>query len=335
MKLIIQIPCYNEEHTLPQVLKELPKKIDGIDTIETQIIDDGSTDNTVDVAQKYWVNHIVQYIWNKWLGFAFKMWVENALKHWADIVVNTDGDNQYPAKYIQDLVQPIIRREADIVIGNRQTAKIAHFSPLKKCLQWLWSTMVRFLSGTGVSDSVSWFRAYSRDALLRLNIVSRFSYVLDTIIQAGKKWFVIWEIKMHTNAPTRESRLFTNIWQHIKKSTADMIRIYAMYEPLKIFLILAFPFTVIWIIGIFRFFFFYFLTDINPWMIQSLVISWISMTIGISLISMWIIWDLISKSRMIQEDILYLNKIAKYWETEYEIKQKKSIKQFIKTKLWK
>jgi len=320
MKLIIQIPCYNEEKTLPQVLVELPKTIEWIDIIETQIINDGSTDKTIEVAKQYNVNHIVTYIWNRWLGYAFKTWIENALKNSADIVVNTDWDNQYPSKYIKDLVQPIVNKKADIVIWDRQTAKVAHFSPLKKFLQWLWSGMVRFLSDTDVNDTVSWFRAYSRDSLLRLNIVSRFSYVLDTIIQAWKKGFVLTEIKMDTNPPTRKSRLFKNIWQHIKKSTADMIRIYAMYEPLKIFLILSLPFIIIWIFWICRFMYYFIQMWWNDWMIQSLTISWISMTIWISLISMWIIWDLIIKSRMIQEDILYLNKIAKYWETDYELK---------------
>lgn len=320
MKLIIQIPCYNEEHTLPQVLAELPKTIEGITVIETQIIDDWSTDNTVQVAKNLWVDHIVSYIWNKWLWYAFKTGIENALKHWADIVVNTDWDNQYPGKYIADLVKPIIDKKADIVIWNRQTAKIKHFSPLKKVLQFIWSSLVRFLSDTKVTDSVSWFRAYSRESLLRLNIVSRFSYVLDTIIQAGKKWFVIVDVLMETNPPTRNSRLFKNIWQHIKKSTADMIRIYAMYEPLKIFLVLAAPFFVIWTIGIIRFMFYYF-WGFWAWMIQSLVLSWISMTISISLISMWIIWDLISKSRMIQDDIMYNLKVAKYGATNYELEK--------------
>ncbi len=323
MKLIIQIPCYNEEKTLPNVLKELPKKIDGINKIETQIIDDWSSDDTIKIAKKYKVDHIVSYIWNKWLWFAFKTWVENALKHWADIVVNTDWDNQYPSKYIKDLVKPIIEKKADIVVWDRQTSKINHFSPLKKVLQKLWSKTVRFLSGTDVTDTVSWFRAYSRNSLLRINIVSRFSYVLDTIIQAGKKWLVITEIKIKTNPPTRKSRLFKNIWQHIKKSTADMIRIYAMYEPLKIFLSLSIPFIIIWIIWISRFLYFFIETGWNNGMVQSLILSWISMTIGISLISMWIIWDLISKSRIIQEDILYSLKISRYWETDYELKKKK------------
>ncbi|MDP2090608.1 MAG: glycosyltransferase family 2 protein [Candidatus Gracilibacteria bacterium] len=320
MKLIIQIPCYNEEHTLPQVLAELPKTIEGITVIETQIIDDGSTDNTVQVAKNLGVDHIVSYIGNKGLGYAFKTGIENALKHGADIVVNTDGDNQYPGKYIADLVKPIIDKKADIVIGNRQTAKIKHFSPLKKVLQFIGSSLVRFLSDTKVTDSVSGFRAYSRESLLRLNIVSRFSYVLDTIIQAGKKGFVIVDVLMETNPPTRNSRLFKNIWQHIKKSTADMIRIYAMYEPLKIFLVLAAPFFVIGTIGIIRFMFYYF-GGFGAGMIQSLVLSGISMTISISLISMGIIGDLISKSRMIQDDIMYNLKVAKYGATNYELEK--------------
>lgn len=321
MKLIIQIPCFNEEKTLPMVLNELPKKIDWVSIIETQIIDDGSTDDTVKVARKMWVNHIVSYIWNKWLWYAFKTGIENALRHWADIVVNTDWDNQYPWKYIKDLVKPIIDKKADIVIWNRQTSKIKHFSPLKKVLQFIWSSLVRFLSETKVTDSVSWFRAYSRESLLRLNIVSRFSYVLDTIIQAWKKWFVIVDVKMQTNPPTRQSRLFKNIWQHIKKSSADMIRIYAMYEPLKIFIVLSAPFFIIGSIGVLRFMYYFYFTDMDPWMLQSLILSGISLTIFISLISMWIIWDLISKSRMIQDDIMYNLKIAKYGATDYELKK--------------
>lgn len=331
MKLIIQIPCYNEEKSLPDVLKEIPTKIDWIDIIETQIIDDGSTDNTIEVAKKYHVNHIVTYIWNRWLWYAFKTWIENALKAWADIVVNRDWDNQYPWKYIADLIAPIIEKRADIVIWNRQTRKVVHFSILKKFFQWLGSTLVRFLSSTKVTDTVSWFRAYSRDSLLKINIVSRFSYVLDTIIQAWKKGITITEIKITTNPPTRKSRLFKNMWEHIKKSSAEMVRIYAMHEPLKIFLVLSVPSILVWTFWVSRFLYFFFFTDVNPWMLQSLIISWISMTIWISLISMGIIWDLIAKSRMIQEDILYLNKIAKYWETDYEIKNGLSLN----NKKWK
>ncbi len=321
MKLIIQIPCYNEEKTLPLVLQELPKKIEGIDKIEIQVIDDWSTDRTVEVAKQYWVDHIISYIWNKWLWYAFKAWVENALKNWADILVNTDADNQYPSKYIKDLVKPILERKADIVIWDRQTWKIKHFSLLKKILQYIWSSMVRFLSWTDVKDTVSWFRAYSKEALLRLNITSRFSYVLDTIIQAGKKWLVITDVEITTNPPTRKSRLFKNIWQHIKKSTADMIRVYAMYEPLKVFLFLSLPFLLIWLFWVGRFFYYYFFVSVSVGMIQSLVLSWILMTIWISLIALGIIWDLLAKNRVLTEDILYYEKIKKYWEVDYEIKK--------------
>jgi len=321
MKLIIQIPCYNEEKTLPLVLQELPKKIEGIDKIEVQVIDDWSTDRTVEVAKQYWVDHIISYLWNKWLWYAFKAWVENALKNWADILVNTDADNQYPSKYIKNLVKPILERKADIVIWDRQTWKIKHFSLLKKILQYIWSSMVRFLSWTDVKDTVSWFRAYSKEALLKLNITSRFSYVLDTIIQAGKKWLFITDVKIKINPPTRKSRLFKNIWQHIKKSTADMIRVYAMYEPLKVFLFLSLPFLLIWLFWIGRFLYYYIFVNVSVGMIQSLILSWILMTIWISLMALGIIWDLLAKNRVLTEDILYYEKIKKYWEVDYEIKK--------------
>ena len=321
MKLIIQIPCYNEEKTLPLVLQELPKKIEWINKIEVQVIDDWSTDKTVEVAKQYGVDYIISYVGNKWLWYAFKAWVENALKHWADILVNTDADNQYPSKYIKGLVKPILEKKADIVIWDRQTWNIKHFSFLKRVLQYIWSSMVRFLSWTDVKDTVSWFRAYSKEALLRLNITSRFSYVLDTIIQAGKKWLVIADIKITTNPPTRKSRLFKNIWQHIKKSTADMIRVYAMYEPLKVFLFLSLPFLLIWLFWIGRFLYYYFFVNVGVGMVQSLILSWILMTIWISLVALGIIWDLLAKNRVLTEDILYYEKIKKYWEVDYEFKK--------------
>lgn len=318
MKLIIQIPCYNEQKTLWLVLSEIPKKIDWISEIETQIIDDWSTDDTVKIAKEYKVNHIISYIWNKWLWTAFKVWLENALKNWADILVNSDWDNQYPSKYIKDLVKPIVEGKSDIVIWNRQISKIKHFSLVKKFFQWFWSSMVRYLSWTDVKDTVSWFRAYSRESMFRLNILSRFSYTLDSLIQSWKKWFVIKNIDITINPPTRESRLFKNSWQYLKKQAADIIRIYSMYEPLKVFLLLSLPFLLIGILWIWRFLFYYYFTDINPWMLQSLILSGISMTIWISLISMWILWDLIMKNRLIQEEILYLSKLEKYWKTKYQ-----------------
>lgn len=308
MKLIIQVPCFNEEKTLPSVLNELPKKIDGISTIETMIIDDGSSDKTIQVANEHKVDHIVKHIGNKWLGNAFKTWVERALKEGADIVVNTDGDNQYPGKYIPDLVKPIVEWEADFVMGNRQTKNIQHFSLLKKFFQWLWSLMVRILSGTKVPDSVSGFRAYSREALLKLNVTSDFSYAVDTLVQAGSKRIKISYIPMTTNKPTRPSRLFKNMWQHMYKTFSILIRVYAMYNPLRLFMSLATLFFIIWSLWIIRFIYFYITIDGDTGKVQSLMLSWVFLIIATIFFALGIIWDLIAKNRRLIEDNLYFTK---------------------------
>lgn len=313
MKLIIQIPCLNEEKTLPLVIAEIPKKIEWIDIIETMIIDDGSTDNTIEVAKALWVNHIIKHKWNKGLWVAFKSGQEKALKLGADILVNTDWDNQYPWIYIADLVKPILEWNAEIVIWDRQTSKIDHFSLIKKLFQWLWSSLVRFLSETNVPDTVSWFRAYSRESLLQLNVSSRFSYVLDTIVQAGAKWLKVESIKITTHAPTRESRLFKSIWQHMRKSLVNLFRVYSMYNPIKIFSLFAMPFLVVWIAWISRFLYFYYLNPIDTWKVQSLVLSWVFLMIAIQFFALWIIWDLISKNRKLAEDNLYFTK-KKYFD---------------------
>ena len=308
MKLIIQIPCLNEEKSLPLVFEWMPKIISWIDIIETMIIDDWSNDNTIEVAKKLWVTHIVKHKQNKWLWNAFKSWIDKALSEWADILVNTDWDNQYPSKYIEELVQPIISKNADIVIWDRQTSKIKHFSILKKFLQWLWSALVRFLSGSKVPDSVSWFRAYSRESLLRLNITTRFSYVLDTIIQASKKWLKTDYIKITTNPATRPSRLFKNIFQHIRKSTVDLFRVYAMHNPIRLFFALWLPFLIIWLIWVSRFLYFYYTNPVDTWKIQSLILAWTSLIIAIQFFALWIIWDLVNKNKLLLEDQLYLTK---------------------------
>lgn len=308
MKLIIQIPCLNEEKTLALVFAEFPKKIDWIDIIETMIIDDWSSDKTIEVAKKLWVNHIVKHIWNKWLWVAFKSGQEKALELWADILVNTDWDNQYPWIFIKDLVKPILEWKADIVIWDRQTNKIKHFSKVKKLFQWLWSSLVRFLSVTDIKDTVSWFRAYSRESLLQLNISSKFSYVLDTIVQAWAKWIKIESILITTHLPTRESRLFKSIWQHMRKSLVNLFRVYSMYNPIKIFSIFAFPFLIIWIAWITRFLYFFYLNPSNTWKVQSLILSWVFLLIAIQFLALWIIWDLIAKNRKLAEDNLYFTK---------------------------
>ena len=313
MKLIIQIPCYNEEKTLVDVLKTIPKKIPGITQIERQIIDDGSTDKTIEVAKKYKVTHIVKHTGNKWLGYAFKSWVENALAEGADILVNTDWDNQYPSKYISDLIQPLLAWEADMVMWDRQTATIEHFSPLKKFFQWFGSSVVRYFSGTSVPDSVSWFRAYSRDCLLRLNVTSQFSYAVDTIVQAGNKKLKVASIKIETNKPTRPSRLFKNMYHHMYKTGQILLRVYTMYNPMRLFFTLGYPFLFLGSIGILRFLYFYFINPVDTGKVQSLILSWVFLIIAVQFFALGIIGDLIAKNRKLIEDDLYFTK-KRYFE---------------------
>ncbi len=237
MKLIIQIPCYNEEKTLPLVVHTIPKSIEGVDQIEILVVDDGSSDKTSQIARRLGVHHIIRHPQNRGLAASFANGISYALQMDADIIVNTDADNQYPQQDIPRLIRPILKGKAEIVIADRQTAKIAHFSPLKKILQNLGSSVVRKLSGTHVPDAVSGFRAYSRSAALELNIVTDFSYVIETIIQAQYKRIAIESIPVNTNPPTRKSRLFKSIFQHIRHSSAAMIRIYTMYRPLTVFVI--------------------------------------------------------------------------------------------------
>ena len=313
MKLIIQIPCYNEEKTLLSVLNELPTKIKWIKTIETQIIDDWSSDGTIKIAQNFWVDYILKHKQNAGLGNAFRTGVENALTHWADILVNTDWDNQYPWKHIEELVQPIIDNSADIVMWNRQTSKISHFWVIKKFFQWFGSLVVRFLSGTTVPDSVSGFRAYSQESLMKLNVTSSFSYAVDTLIQAGNKWLKIDSINIETNAPTRPSRLFKNIFHHMYATGQIMLRVYSMYNPLKIFFTLWTFFFIFGSIWIARFLYYYVQFPDNTWKVQSLVLSWVLLILAFQFYGLWIIWDLIAKNRKLIEDDLYLSK-KRYYE---------------------
>jgi len=235
MIVFVQIPCLNEETTLPLVLASIPKVIEGVDRIEILVIDDGSTDRTVEVARAHGVEHIVQHTRNRGLAQSFKDGVDYALLHGADIVVNTDGDNQYPQDRIGDLVQPILRGEADIVVADRQTALIAHFSPFKKVMQRIGSRVVNLAAGTDLPDAASGFRAYSKTSLIRLNVVTRFSYCMETIIQAGYKRLAITSIPVTTNPKTRESRLFRSIGEHMYQSGVAITRAYLMYRPYVVF----------------------------------------------------------------------------------------------------
>lgn len=303
MKLIIQIPCYNEEKTLPLVLDSIPRYIEGIDIIETLIIDDGSHDKTVAIAEEYGVDHIVKHPQNKGLAHAFANGINEALKQGADIIVNTDADNQYSQKDIPKLVAPILRGDADIVIGDRQTSTIKHFSKLKKGLQRLGSATVRFFSGSDVSDAVSGFRAYSREAALHMNIVTDFSYAIETIIQAKYKRLGLVSVAIKTNPPTRKSRLFKNMFQHIRLSTTTLLRVYTMYQPFRVFLAMGLVvFGIGAIVGL-RFLYFLLIGD-SAGHIQSLILSGVMMVIGFQIIMTGLVADLIGINRKLLENAL-------------------------------
>ncbi len=308
IKLIIQIPCFNEEHTLPATIGDFPDKIDGIDIIETLIIDDGSTDRTIEVAKELGVNHIIHNTNNLGLARSFQKGLDACLDFGADIIVNTDGDNQYAGCDIPKLVKPIIDGNAEIVIGDRQTHKIKHFSVFKKFLQKLGSRVVRQLSGTSVPDVVSGFRAISRDAALRLNIISPYSYTIEMVIQAGKKNMAITHVPISTNAKTRESRLFKSIPNFINQQLSSMIRMYAMYEPLRVFFSIGLMLSFIGVLPIVRFLYFYFTGD-GDGHLQSLVLGGVLLILGFITFMIGLVADLISFNRQLTE--ITLEKVRK------------------------
>jgi len=300
MKLIIQIPCYNEETTLPLTIADLPKKIEGIDEIEVLIIDDGSTDKTIDVAKQLGVDHIIINKINMGLARSFRRGIDACLKEGADIIVNTDGDNQYEGADIEKLVKPILEGWSEIVIGDRQTSKIPHFSKLKKLLQWFGSGVVRRLAGIWVPDTVSGFRAFSRDAAIRLNIVSPFSYTIEVVIQAGKKDIAVTSVPVRTNPKTRESHLFKSIPSFIKNQVSTILRMYAMYQPMKVFFSIATLLTIIGLIPILRFSYLYFI-GMGDGHIQSLVIGGVLLIMGFVAFIAGLVADLISFNRQLLE----------------------------------
>ena len=237
MKLIIQIPCLNEEATLPATLADLPREVPGFDVVEWLVIDDGSTDRTIEVARENGVDHIVRLTNNKGLAAGFQAGLDAALKLGADVIVNTDADNQYSGHDIPKLVAPIVAGRADMVVGDRETDTIAHFSPLKKRLQRLGSWVVRQASDTDVPDTTSGFRAYNREAAIQMAVVSKYTYTLETIIQAGKLLVATEHVPIATNAKTRESRLFPSMGSYVRRNAVAIARVYAQYEPLKVFML--------------------------------------------------------------------------------------------------
>lgn len=300
VKLIVQIPCHNEEATLPQTVADIPYEIAGVDRVEILVIDDGSTDRTVEVARKIGVDHIVRHRGNRGLARTYRTGIDTAVRLGADIIVNTDGDNQYAGGDIPKLIGPILRGEADIVVGDRQTDTIAHFSPVKKRLQRVGSRVIGTISGVPVPDAVSGFRAISRDAAVQMNIVSSFSYTIEMLIQAGKKRLAVAVVPVATNPKTRESRLFRSVPRFLKRSLTTLVRIYAMYEPLKVFFVIGFTLTALGVAPMVRFLFFYF-SGQGAGHLQSLVIGGALLVIGFVTFLIGLVADLVGHNRQLLE----------------------------------
>ncbi len=305
MKLIIQIPCLNEEATLPATLQALPKHIDGVDVIETLVIDDGSTDRTSEVARENGVSHIVRFTKRRGLAHGFKAGLDAAVKAGADIIVNTDADAQYKGEDIPRLIQPILEKKADIVIGNRDIENVEQFSWLKKKLQRMGSRVVRHLSGSNIADATTGFRAYSREAALKLNIVSNYTYTLESIIQAEHKDLAVDNITVSTNRVDRPSRLFSTIWEYIRRSAVTIVRVYAMYNPLRLFLTAGTGFIFIGVLIGCRFLYYFILRGGNAGNIQSLILAAVLLLIGFQLYIIGLVSDLIASNRRLIEDAIY------------------------------
>ena len=304
MKLIIQIPCYNEAETLEIALNDLPKHIDGIDEIEYLIINDGSKDDTVEVAKKWGVHYVVNFKQNRGLAKGFMAGIDECLRQGADIIVNTDADDQYCGADIETIVRPILDGKADIVIGERPIDQTEHFSPLKKKLQHFGSWVVRKASNTNIPDAPSGFRAYSREAALRLNVTNDYTYTLETIVQAGRDRIPMMSVPIRTNAELRPSRLFNSMLGYVKRSMFTIIRAYIMYKPLKFFTVLgSIPFILGVIIGI-RYIALL-LLGIAGAHIQSLILASILILMGFMTIIIGLQADTISKNRKLLEDIEY------------------------------
>lgn len=306
MYLIIQIPCFNEAKTLPLVLEELPKRIKGIKKIEVQVIDDGSTDNTVEVAHQFGVNHVIRLNRNRGLASAFKTGVNNALSLNADILVNTDGDNQYQSKDIRKLVKPIVDKKADVVIGSRPIEDHPEFSNYKKFWQRFGSAIVRLVSNTNVPDTTSGFRAYNKESLLRLNVFSSFSYCLETLIQAGATNLSVASVPIRVNSKTRPSRLFKNMFHYLWRSGWTIIEIFLLYKAKVFFSILA-ALTFLAGVGlVIRFLYrITFLDSVASTFWPSIVLAGVLLIVSVQLFLTGVITSLLSSNRKMSEEILY------------------------------
>jgi glycosyltransferase involved in cell wall biosynthesis len=305
VKLIIQIPCLNEEATLPVTLAGLPRSLPGVDRIELLVVDDGSTDRTAEVARRSGVHHVIVLPTHQGLARAFTLGLDAALKLGADIIVNTDADNQYDARDLERLITPILEGTADLVVGDRRVQTLGHFSWIKRLLHRLGDRVMRRLSGLELLDSTSGYRAFSREAALRLNVFSRFTYTLETLIQAGKKHLAVAHVPVGVNSKLRESRLFPNLWFYIKRSVSTMVRIYALYEPLKVF---SYAGGILLASGgllIARFFFYYFTAAGPSGHNQSFLAGTALTILGAVTILIGVVSDLIAANRQLLEDVQY------------------------------
>lgn len=304
MKLVIQIPCFNEEETLPSVLAALPDSLPGISEIEVQIVDDGSTDRTIEIAERLAVDRVIHIPGRnrRWLGRAFRIGVDEALRNGADIIVNTDGDNQYPGDRIPDLIAPILSGQADIVIGNRTPGNWHEFSPVKRFFQRLGNWIISRTVGESVKDAVSGFRAYSRQAALNLNITTNYTYTVDTLLQAYKKGLAIAWIDIVPNPKTRESRLIASLFEKIRRSGLTILRIATVYAPFKVFAAIAVFFATPGIIFTSRFLYYYFFVPAErAGHIQSVILGASCLVIAVQMFMLGIIAELLSTNRQIIE----------------------------------
>lgn len=319
MKLIIQIPCYNEAETLEIALNDLPKQIDGIDEIEYLIINDGSTDDTVEVAKNWGVHHVVNFKQNKGLAKGFMAGLDACLRNGADIIVNTDADNQYCGNDIKKLVRPILEGKADIVIGKRPIDQTEHFSWLKKKLQHFGSWVVRKASNTDIPDAPSGFRAYSREAAMQMNVVNEYTYTLEQIVQAGRTKIAITSVPIRTNGELRPSRLFSSMFGYVKKSMLTIIRAYIMYKPMRFFITLGcFPFLIGVALGI-RYIVLLCIGS-GQGNIQSLILCSMLILIGVMIWVLGLLADVMSANRKILQDIQ-----TRVRKVDYELEELKKV----------
>lgn len=311
MKLIVQIPCFNEEKTLPFTIQDIPRRISGISKVEILVVDDGSTDRTIEVAKRLGVDYVISNGMNKGLAKAFVAGIDACLKFGADIIVNTDGDNQYSGKDISKLVEPILKGKADVVIGDRQTDLIEHFSYFKKKFQKFGSYIARRASNTDVLDAPSGFRCFSRDAALRLNVLSEFSYTMETLISLGRQKLNIVSVPVHTNKILRGSRLYNGIFSYIKHSGETIIRTYSMYRALKTFLSIGVTSITLGIVLGLRYIYFFF-NNGGQGHLHSLILAAILIVVGSQTVVFGILADAINGNRKINDELLYRVKKIEY-----------------------